>query len=71
MVKLPHLYKKLADVAKEYQDFNASYEMSRNEIVEKLASTLRFTKKDIQVALKEMGKKKKIKRVNQRKIKLL
>lgn len=62
MAKLPHIYRKLMEFAKDYDKMNHNYETKRTQFVSDIASSFRLNKDDISKALKELEKQKKVSR---------
>lgn len=54
-----------------YDKMNQNYEARRNHLAQELARRVRFTKKDIIIALRELERKKHLRRINNRKVKIL
>jgi len=75
MGKMPLLYQKLLSDLREYADIerhplNKDYVAKRNALAKKIATTFRISKKDIPTLFKELEQMGKLKKQNQRKIRL-
>ena len=70
MGDMPHLYKKLSELAKSYNSIDKQYEVERGNFIENMSRKFRLNKQDMRIVLKELYSFKQAKQTSQRKIRL-
>lgn len=80
--KMPYLYKKIYDFAKNYEknlyvidnsldkNFDKKFDRGFNNLTKNLASSFRLDKNDTRIVFKELEGYGRVKRINQRKVRI-
>lgn len=70
-MSVPHIYKKiLSQLANQYQNWDNDWSAKKNGVRQAITGT-RITKQDAEKVLRELETMRKMRRINQRKVKLL
>lgn len=60
MPKLPHLYRKLAALAKQIADYDLNQEIPRGGLREVIPRRFRLTSKDVDITMRELEQRNRI-----------